>query len=236
MHDYKQFVQQIIQNMNVIFEERHPGLELKEKLELASKEEKAVYYAAIIMDEKLDAMLFLESPGRIREASDHRVLRIHGAIMKYVSIYDSRATRKGIDLSIRGQSWGSTYGNVRALSIIPHTLIDNATKYAPTGTAVIVRLKEDDEYVLLDVEGYGPKIHDDEVSRIFDPFYRGRAARVLSSEGMGFGLASAQNIARAHGTAITFTQGPQVGPAGTYLTTFSVRFRKSDAPRHEAAA
>ncbi|MGH9307713.1 MAG: sensor histidine kinase [Acidimicrobiales bacterium] len=236
VHDYKQFVQQIIQNMNVILEERHPGLSVDDKLERSSMQEKAIYHAAVIMDEKLDAMLFLESPERIREAKDHRTLRLHGSALKYVRIYDSRAKRKGINLGIHGRTWGSVYGNVRALSIIPHTLIDNATKYAPTGTEVRVCVREDQDELELVVEGYGPKIDAAENARIFDPFFRGRAARALSSEGMGYGLASAQNIARAHGTEITFDQGADRGPSGTYWTAFAVRFRKSDAQRHDVAA
>jgi two-component system, OmpR family, sensor kinase len=56
------------------------------------------------------------------------------------------------------------------------------------------------------VESHGPKIEDHEVERIFEPFYRGDEARRRGAEGTGFGLAAAQNIARAIGTSITVDQ------------------------------
>jgi signal transduction histidine kinase len=224
VHDHKLFVQQIIQNMNVILENRYPGEELEKKLELASHEEAALYWAAILMDERLDAALFLDSPARIHEPRERGVFSLHGLVLKYVRIYKSRAQQNGVRVAVYGESFSKIEGNTRALGIIPQTLIDNALKYAPRGSIVDVRFKETQETVTVEVEGYGPKLKPREATRIFDLFYRAEAARVMTSEGTGFGLASAQNIARAHDTEIIVKQTNQKGRGNTYLTTFSVTF------------
>jgi signal transduction histidine kinase len=228
VHDYKLFVQQIIQNMNVILEERYPGLEINEKLDRATHEETALYWAASLMDERLDAALYLEAPERILEPREQGTFRLHGLVLKYVRIYKSRADRNGVAVRVAGESWAEITGNSRALAIIPHTLIDNALKYAPRGTTISVRFIEADKSVTLEVEGYGPRIEPSEVQRIFDLFYRGNAARRMSSEGTGFGLASAQNVARAHDTEIVVEQGDLGGPEQTLKTTFGVTFERAE--------
>jgi signal transduction histidine kinase len=228
IHDYKQFVQQMVQNMNVILETRYPGLELDAKLERATHHERALYWAAALMDEKLDAALFLEAPDRIHEPREQGRFRLHGLVTKYVRIYKSRADNKRLTISMRGESWASIEGNSRALGIVPHTMIDNAVKYAPEGSRVFVTFLESGSTVTFGVESFGPKIEPEELPRIFDLFYRGQHAREMSGEGTGFGLASAQNVAKAHDTEIRVTQTDRQGPAGTLETIFSVGFPIAD--------
>jgi signal transduction histidine kinase len=228
IHDYKQFVQQIVQNMNVILETTYPGLDLEEKLQKATHHERALYWAAALMDEKLDAALFLEAPERILEPREHVLFRLHGLVTKYVRIYQSRADHQHVTVHIRGDSWARIHGNARALGIVPHTMIDNALKYAPEGSVVYVTFVEEGNTVTFAVESFGPKIESDEMPRIFDLFYRADAARQMSTEGTGFGLASAQNVAKAHDTEIRVEQTKSQGPNGTFETIFSIKFPIAD--------
>jgi signal transduction histidine kinase len=226
VHDYKLFVQQIVQNMNVILETKYPGLELDDKLERATHEETALYWAAVLMDERLDAALFLDEPERMKEPREQGTFRLHGLVLKYVRIYKSRADRKRVTVNVRGTSWATIGGNARALAIIPHTLIDNALKYAPSGSSVSIIFTETGDTVTVAVESFGPKIAPSEATRLFDLFFRGEAARRMSSEGTGFGLASAQNVAKAHDTEIIVKQTDRRGPEGTHLTSFTVTFER----------
>ena len=65
-----------------------------------------------------------------------------------------------------------------------------------------INVRDDDEAIVLTVRSLGPRIEVDEIERIFDVFYRGAAARALGTEGTGFGLALASNIATHMGTGI----------------------------------
>jgi signal transduction histidine kinase len=222
-HDYKQFVQHIIQNMNVILEARFPGLSIEDKLDQAIQEEAAVYWAALLMNDKLDAALYLDDPERIHEPREQGRFRLHGLVLKYVRIYQSRASLKNVNIRVSGESWAKIEGNSRALGIVPHAMLDNALKYAPARSSVRVIFDERGDKLTFVVESFGPRIEPDELPRIFDLFFRAEAAKRMSSEGTGFGLASAQQIAKAHNTEIRVEQADKRRD-DTYKTTFSVTF------------
>ena len=80
VHDYKQFVQQIVQNVNVILSERYPGENIDAQLAQATHEEVAIYWAARLMEEKLDAVLYVRYPERILEAREWARFRFHGLV------------------------------------------------------------------------------------------------------------------------------------------------------------
>ncbi len=225
VHDYKQFIQNIVQNMNVIWETRWPGDGVEKHLEKASYEERAIYWAARLMDEKLDAALFLLYPERI--ASGKTRFRFHGMVTKYRKIYDRFCKQKGLTVEIVGESWGDIYANPQAVPVIPHALIDNATKYAPANSTVRLHFQETEDNIRLTVGSYGPIITPEEISRIFELFYRGAAARTREPQGTGFGLAAAQLIAKELGTAITVEQSGDARSDGTHWTEFSVEFDRA---------
>lgn len=72
-------------------------------------------------------------------------------------------------------------------------LLDNAVKYSPAGAPIEVTVR-DGEVVVAD---HGPGVADEDLTRIFDRFYRSAAAR--SKPGAGLGLAIVREAARAHG-------------------------------------
>ena len=74
-------------------------------------------------------------------------------------------------------------------------LLDNACKYAPAGSTVVVAVKTDAGRVRLTVDDAGPGIPEDERARIFDRFHRATDA----TGGAGLGLAIADAIVRAIG-------------------------------------
>ena len=221
MHDYKQFVQQVIQNLDVVLEREFPGLPIEAKVEKASHEERAIYWAAMLMDEKLDAALLLQDPARIHSTT--RRFSFHGLITKYVRIYQRRIDEKNVRL-VMGGTHAELEGNPRAISVIPHALIDNAIKYAPSGTRIDIAFEESPGKLTLCVDSWGPRIGDRECERIFDLFYRGEAARNVDTEGTGVGLAQAQLVAKEIGTRIDVEQDAFTPRGGTYRTRFKVTF------------
>jgi signal transduction histidine kinase len=79
-------------------------------------------------------------------------------------------------------------------------LLDNATKYSPTGGTVTVRVQgTPDRQVRVDVQDQGIGIPEEELPRIGERFYRADRARSRSEGGSGLGLAIAQALIQAHG-------------------------------------
>lgn len=87
----------------------------------------------------------------------------------------------------------------RALQLLLFNLLDNAFKYAADGDEVIVRVREADSRLILEVEDRGPGINPDDQRRIFERFFRGRSAQGAKARGTGIGLSLVKHIARAHG-------------------------------------
>jgi two-component system sensor histidine kinase KdpD len=82
-------------------------------------------------------------------------------------------------------------------------LLDNASKYAPAGTAITIRSRrESDEVVALQVMDEGDGIPASDLGQIFEKFYRVRKGDRVRA-GTGLGLAISRGFVEAMGGTIT---------------------------------
>ena len=88
-------------------------------------------------------------------------------------------------------------GDASALSRLFGNLIDNAVKHG--GGAATARVTHEDDHAVVEIADEGPGVPAADLERVFQPFYRAEAARTLTENGVGLGLAVARSIARAHG-------------------------------------
>jgi two-component system sensor histidine kinase KdpD len=97
-------------------------------------------------------------------------------------------------------------------------LLENAARYTPVGSAVMVRAGEASggAEVEVAVVDHGPGVAEEERERIFDEFYRLRAGGG-GPFGTGMGLAIVKGIVEAHGGRIRVTETPGGG------ATFALR-------------
>lgn len=80
-------------------------------------------------------------------------------------------------------------------------LIQNANLYSSPGAPITIRSQENDGFVQFQVADSGPGIPQEEISQIFDKFFRGKGQR-HRVPGTGMGLAVAKAIVEAHGGKI----------------------------------
>jgi two-component system sensor histidine kinase KdpD len=112
-------------------------------------------------------------------------------------------------------------------------LLDNAAKYAPTGSVVSIRGRRNPDGVSLEVADEGPGIPQEELESVFEKFYRvkgGDRRRV----GTGLGLAVCRGFVEALGG--TIDAGNRSDRSGA---VFTIRFPASievELPREPAAA
>ena len=95
-------------------------------------------------------------------------------------------------------------------------LLDNAIKYTPAGGSITLGMKNDGDTCVLSVKDTGAGIAPEDLSKIFDRFYRCDEARKSQQSGHGLGLSIARIIAAAHGGKINVRSKVGAG------TTFSV--------------
>jgi signal transduction histidine kinase len=94
-------------------------------------------------------------------------------------------------------------------------LISNAIKYTPEGGAVTVRLSVSDGQVQGSVEDTGIGIGPDDLSRIFETFYRTESAKEMSVRGTGLGLSIVKGIVERYGGRIWVNS--QEGQGSTFF-------------------
>lgn len=93
---------------------------------------------------------------------------------------------------------GDSHGIRQLLSI----LLDNSVKYAVGETPVTVTLERHKKDICLQVENETAPISEEELSKIFDRFYRVDKARGSKTGGFGIGLSLARSIVEGHGGSI----------------------------------
>ncbi|MGL5286232.1 MAG: ATP-binding protein, partial [Aeromonas sp.] len=111
-------------------------------------------------------------------------------------------------LMIEGSCKHPYRGKPLALKRCIANLVDNGIKY---GKRVRIIIFDDDEVLILFMLDEGPGIADDQLDRIFEPYYR------LDTEqpGNGLGLGIARSIAHAHGGDLVLENRPTGGLQAT---------------------
>lgn len=77
-------------------------------------------------------------------------------------------------------------------------IIDNAIKYSPEASTISITLYQQNQLVVVEIRDNGPGIPDEDVSHIFDRFYRVQKDRARRTGGSGLGLSIGMLIARSH--------------------------------------
>jgi len=100
-------------------------------------------------------------------------------------------------------------------------LLDNAIKFTPEGGSVVIRAKEENGNVRIDIEDTGIGIPVEHLPRIFERFYRVDKSRSRELGGTGLGLSIVKHIVQAHNGKVSVESTPHQG------SRFSVFLPKS---------
>lgn len=128
-----------------------------------------------------------------------------------------RALTRRIDLGFDDASAAAT---ISADPFLIHemlnNLIDNAIQYTPPGGRVTVRIRQQDDQAILEVEDDGPGIPVEEREKVFERFYRMPGG---APEGCGLGLAIVREIAQGHQATVA-VQSAAGGRGTCMIVTF----------------
>jgi signal transduction histidine kinase len=117
----------------------------------------------------------------------------------------------GATVTISGRALRPFVGKPQALKRCLTNLIANAVKF---GTRADIHI-EDGADLLIRVRDRGPGIPEEELERVFEPFYRLESSRNRDSGGTGLGLSIARDIAQAHGGSLRLANLPGGGLEAT---------------------
>ena len=100
-------------------------------------------------------------------------------------------------------------------------ILDNAVKFSPSGGHVEVIVTAARQEAVIAVSDTGPGVSPDDVARLFERFYRGKASRATEAPGVGLGLAISRALVERQGGRISLEAPTEKG------ATFSVHLPRA---------
>jgi signal transduction histidine kinase len=128
-------------------------------------------------------------------------------IMALLESVEEDAIETGQDVKLEGKVSHPFKGRPQALRRCLENLVNNAVRY---GKCARIFVQENDIDLVIRIRDTGPGIPENELARVFDPFYRLDAAR-SDVDGNGLGLGIARNIAVLHGGTLELLNHPEGG-------------------------
>jgi len=140
----------------------------------------------------------------------NEMVDVAGTLRGVLSGLAGEAARRQIEIETNlGKAQGPLFASQDSLRRIFVNLLQNAILYTPAGGKVRVAFEDLGHALQVVVEDNGPGIPEEELPRIFEKFFRGRAADKVM--GTGLGLAIAKTLAESLGGGIEVESSPGRG-------------------------
>ena len=209
-HELKTPLTVILANNNIMMSHKDSTVEDEIKW-LQSTEEEAQH-----MKKLIDQMLLLAKSDS--ESSKTELAKVNvSEIIEAASLnFEPIAFEKGILLDCEIEPDIIANSNATILNQLSHILIDNAVKYSASNEIVKIKLLKKNDKMIFSVNNKGNIISKNELTHIFDRFYRAEKSR--TTKGYGLGLSIAQNITASIGGKISVESSEENG------TTFRVEW------------
>jgi signal transduction histidine kinase len=131
------------------------------------------------------------------------LIPLHDLLKDLVDEFQLKATSSGLTLRMKFTNNSWVLGNAVQIRRVFANLLDNAIKYTPLGGTIHLSIYLQDEAVVVDVTDTGIGIEAEQLTKVFDRFWRAEESRSRQANGTGLGLAIAQAIVKAHHGHIT---------------------------------
>lgn len=207
---------------------RTPMTALKTQAQLAlemtepQEQRKAIQNVIISINRSIHVIQQLLTLSRLdheEKLNDVSLVHLENVCAELIAFMYPQALEKNIEIELCTECENPVItGNDAALGILLRNLLDNAIRYTPNDARIDVKIKEHNQYILLQIIDNGPGIPDEYRDKVFDRFFR-----VLGTKqtGSGLGLAIVKQITDLHKAKIHL----QTSESGQGLTV-TVFFRK----------
>jgi two-component system sensor histidine kinase CpxA len=132
------------------------------------------------------------------------------------AVADASFEQPETDIAFDARSTPAISGNPGELASAVENVIRNAVLHSGPGSKVEVRLQAAPREVTLTVADNGPGVPDEDLDRLFEPFYRVDSSRDHKQSGYGLGLAIAARIIERHGGRVEARNRPGGGLAVSF--------------------
>lgn len=122
---------------------------------------------------------------------------LQNLVQQCAEAFRERLSRRGIELQVTTQPQQADVDPQRLRQLLQN-LLENSCRYVQEGGQVVVEQRALQTGFKLVVEDSGPGLTDQQMSRLFERFYRVDESRSRVGGGSGLGLSICRNIAEAH--------------------------------------
>lgn len=209
-HELKTPLAVILANAQIL--EREPGVSPSARRWVQSTRDEATHMRELVEDLLTLARADEEAVAADRNAEGVVQTDLSALVSGCCLEFDPVAFEKGCSISADLAPDVSAHVRPDDYRRVVRVLLDNATKYAPRGSAVLVALRRDGRRTRLTVSNLGEVIAPEDLEHLFDRFYRTDQARQRrGTGGFGLGLAIAKSLVEAGGGTISATSDARRG-------------------------
>ena len=145
-------------------------------------------------------MLFLAKADHGIHAFNVNKVNLAEEVEALFDFYDALAAEKGISLVQAGAA--SIMADPAMLRRALNNLLSNAIKYGHKDSVVHIELKQSGSTAIFSIKNRAESLSPEQLSRLFDRFYRTDLSRQRIEEGTGLGLAITKSILELHEATI----------------------------------
>lgn len=117
--------------------------------------------------------------------------------------FEGRCADKEIEFKVICTAWNTyVYADKMKIGQVIYNLVDNAIKFSPKGSKIIVTISQKHDKVFVSVKDQGPGIEKEKQNKVWDRFYKTDLSRGKDKQGTGLGLSITREIIKAHGENI----------------------------------
>lgn len=106
--------------------------------------------------------------------------------------------------------------DVRLIVQVIINIVNNAVKYTPAGSHILLRAEKQGTMVAVSIADDGPGIPEEAKAHLFDMFYTASQGKSDNRRGLGLGLSLCRSIVSAHGGDITVSDNHPHGAVFTF--------------------
>jgi two-component system, OmpR family, phosphate regulon sensor histidine kinase PhoR len=175
-----------------------PGEDVAAHVEQARREIDAIR-------ELIDEVLFLaelESGSRVVSLGAEPVLPVLEEVTEELR---EQAARAGVSLTVEGEADATAEVRPRMLRVVARNLAENAIRYAGPGANATLSVRREDGAVVIRIADDGVGVDQEDLSRLFERFYR--ADRSRHTRGTGLGLAIVKHVVASAGGTVEASGG-----------------------------
>lgn len=184
---------------------------------LSPRQKEAIDTLSKSSQELLEFVSSILNLGRIesKELKLHLQSRDPNSLLEeVVSKLDYLAHSKHISVKCELEPLFSIKMDVDLMRQVFSNLVENAIKYSPENTSILITTEEAEGRILIQVSDQGQGIPEDELPHVFTKFYRSKNAKSSTIKGSGLGLYLAKYFVELHRGSISVDS--QTGEGSTF--------------------